>query len=122
MNKKIFVVDDEPDICELVSEGLTEIGYEVTSANTGEKALEEISKIQPNLIILDIFIPDMDGVVIYQTLRGMPLFKKTPIIFLTALAQGMRPQLAGLNDQAYSVLPKPISLEEIQKEVKRLLE
>lgn len=122
MSKTILVVDDEPEICELVSEALREKGYEVLSAQNGKEALELASKHQLDLFILDIYLPDMDGVVIYELLRGMAFYEKTPIIFLTALAGGAKPQLAGIDETAYSIFSKPAKLEEIQAEVARLLQ
>jgi CheY-like chemotaxis protein len=121
MAKKILLCDDEPEICELVSESLKELGYEIFSANTGQAALDMAQKTYFDLFVLDIFLPDIDGVVIYETLRKTTQYDRTPFIFLTALARGTRPQLAGLNDAPYSILPKPSSLEDIQKEVVRLL-
>ena len=121
MAKKILIVDDEPDICQLVSEALAEIGYEAISAANGKEALEAASKNQLDLFILDIYLPDTDGVVLYELLLGIPIYERTPIIFLTALAHGTSPQLAGIHDTAYSILPKPTNFKEIQKEVMRLL-
>lgn len=121
MGKKILIVDDEPDICQLVSERLTELGFEVATANRGQAMWEEIDRKTPDLIIMDIFLPDKDGVELFQELRQIPRFEKTPVVFLTALAQGTKPQLAGIDDLSYTVLPKPTNLEDVEKEVKRLL-
>ncbi len=121
MKKKILMVDDEPEICQLVSERLTDLGYAVTSAHTGQSAWAEIEKDHPDLIILDIFLPDKDGVVIFEELRQNPQYTKIPVIFLTALAQGTKPQLAGVDEATYSILPKPTNLEEVELEVARLL-
>lgn len=119
--KKILIVDDEPDICKLISEGLHDFGYQVTSAYNGQQGLEEARLKQPDLIILDIFLPDIDGTVVYETLRRMPAHERTPVIFLTALAQGTKPQLQGISGTDYTIIPKPTNLEEIQNEIARLL-
>lgn len=121
MSKKILIVDDEPEICELISEGLRDEGYYVSSANTGRAGTELLENKDFDLVILDIYLPDLDGTEIYETMRKMVRHHKTPVIFLTALATGTKPQLAGIHDKAYTIISKPTSLEEIQKEIKRLL-
>ncbi len=121
MAKKILMVDDEIEICELVSEGLREEGYEVASANTGRGGIEFLEHKDFDLVILDIYLPDVDGTTIYETMRKTVRHRKTPVIFLTALASGTRPQLAGIDGKDYTVISKPTNLEEIQKEVTRLL-
>lgn len=121
MAKKILMVDDEPDICELVSEGLRDEGYEVVSATTGRGGIEFLEHKDFDLVILDIYLPDVDGTTIYETMRKTVRHCKTPVIFLTALALGTKPQLAGIDGKDYTVISKPTNLEEIQKEVTRLL-
>ncbi len=121
MAKKILIVDDEPEICELISEALQDNGYHVSSANTGLAGIELLEHKDFDLVILDIFLPDLDGTTIYETMRKTVRHHKTPVIFLTALASGTKPQLAGVHDKAYTIISKPTNLEEIQKEVTRLL-
>ena len=121
MAKKILIVDDEPEICELVSEGLREEGYQVSSANTGRDGIKFLEDKDFDLVILDIYLPDLDGTTIYETMRKMVRHHKTPVIFLTALASGTKPQFAGIHDREYTIISKPASLEEIQKEIERLL-
>lgn len=122
MAKKILLVDDEPEICELISEALEDAGYEVITVQSGAEGIREANRAKPDLIILDIYLPDIDGVVIYEQLRNTTLHQKTPVIFLTALASGTTPKLAGIHDTSYTIIPKPCSLEEIQREVARLLD
>ena len=121
MPKKILVVDDELEICELMSEYLTDLGYEVVTTATGKAALKEASKSQFDLIFLDIYLPDEDGVVIYEKIRQMPIHAKTPVIFLTALASGTRFPLLGSKHEQYSIISKPVNLQKIEEEVKGLI-
>ena len=122
MGKKILIVDDEKEICELVCEGLRNAGYDAVFTTASDEALDIASKEKPDLVILDIHMPRMDGVSIYERLRKDAIHRYTPIIFLTVLAQGSRPRLAGLkNDDAYSVIPKPATIEQVESEVERLL-
>ena len=121
MKKKILVVDDEPDICTLLSEGLKHAGYDVVTATTGIDGLELARKQRPDLIVLDICLPDVDGVVVYETLREMALHEKTPVIFLTALATGTDMRIGGTTDTSYTIIPKPAKLDDIQKEISRLI-
>jgi len=121
MGKKILIVDDEPEICELLSEGLEHAGYEVITATTGAKGFEHAEKDRPDLIILDICLPDIDGVVMYETLRGSRLHEKTPVIFLTGLAAGTDTRFTGPSDNQYTIIPKPANIEEIQSEISRLI-
>jgi two-component system, cell cycle response regulator DivK len=80
--KKIVIVDDDSDSNSLL-EAFLQDNYEVVSYESATKALEELSKLSPNLIILDISLPDMNGVDLLKELRKQELFKKTPIIALT---------------------------------------
>jgi DNA-binding response OmpR family regulator len=121
MFRKILVVDDELEICQLMGEFLTDLGYKVTTATTGKTALEAASNSEYDLIFLDIYLPDEDGVVVYEKIRQMSLNIKTPVVFLTALAAGTRPQLLGSSHTSYSVISKPVNLEKIEEEVKRLI-
>ena len=121
MGKKIFILDDEPEICELVSENLKHLGYEVSSAHRGSDGIRQISTHPFDLIILDIHLPDTEGTAVYEQLRRTALHQKTPVIFLTALAQGAQPILAGIHDARYSIMAKPTKLEDLHKEIVRLI-
>ena len=120
--KKILIVDDEQEICDLVQEGLRDAGYQVETATTGKEGLEKAVRQKPDLIILDLHLPDMDGVNLYQELKNTQEHRETPVVFLTGLAQGTEPQRGNLESRIpYSILPKPASVEEIEKEIRRLL-
>lgn len=119
--KKILIVDDEPDICDALSEFLKDAGYKTLVAHGGKEALDKTWKENPDLLILDIAMPDMEGTVVYETLRKDPRSKNVKVIFLTALASGAPQQFAGVDRSAYSLLSKPARAEMICREIERLL-
>ena len=80
---KVLVVDDEPEITEIVETFLTEAGYKVTVENASNKAIEKARAIKPDVILLDIMMPGVDGYDICQELKKDPEFATVPIIFLT---------------------------------------
>ena len=80
---KVFIVDDESEITEIVDTFLTEHGFQVTTENNPVEALKRIKNIKPNVILLDIMMPGMDGYEICQQLKQDPEFVNTPVIFLT---------------------------------------
>ncbi|MEL7021641.1 MAG: response regulator, partial [Bacteroidota bacterium] len=83
-NYKILIVDDEPDILEILQYNLEREGFKVAVANNGEEGLAIATEFNPDLIILDIMMPKMDGVELCRTLRTKPQFNQTLIAFLTA--------------------------------------
>ena len=82
-NAKVLVVDDEPEITEIVQAFLGEAGYQVLVENSSQNAVEKARKFKPDVILLDIMMPDIDGYDICQELKKDPKFADTPIIFLT---------------------------------------
>jgi len=122
MAKKILIVDDEQEICELLADGLKTAGYDTIWTTKSEGAVKLAEKEKPHLVILDIHMPHVDGVTVYENLRKSTTHRRTPIIFLTVLAQGVTPKFASLkHDEAHSIIPKPASLQQIENEVERLL-
>ena len=105
--KKILIADDEPDILEIIQFNLQEEGYEVTTAKTGNEAIEQAKRHLPDLIILDVMMPGKNGLEVCNLLRTMPAFKKTLIIFLTAMSDEGS-QIQGLETGADDYLNKPI--------------
>jgi two-component system, OmpR family, alkaline phosphatase synthesis response regulator PhoP len=106
--KKVLIADDEPDIVEIISYNLTKEGYETYSVKNGIEALDKINAIKPDLVILDIMMPKMNGVEVCQTLRAKPEFNDTLIIFLTALSDEAS-QIKGFETGADDYVSKPIS-------------
>ena len=106
--KKVLIVDDEPDILEIISYNLIKEGYEILTAKNGMEALDMVSSFKPDLIILDIMMPKMSGVEVCKILRSKPEYNDTMIIFLTALSDESS-QIKGLETGADDYVSKPIS-------------
>lgn len=104
---KILVADDEPDIIEFIEYNLKREGFEVYSAPNGKEAITKAQEIFPDLIILDVMMPVLDGIETCRRLREMEEFKNTFIIFLTARSEEYS-ELAGFNVGADDYISKPI--------------
>lgn len=107
--KKVLIVDDEPDILEFLSYNLIKEGYEVLTANNGSEAIKKAMKSVPDMIILDVMMPEMDGIETCRRLRENSLFKNTIIIFLSARSEDYT-QIAGLDTGADDYIVKPVKL------------
>ena len=106
--KKILIADDEPDILEIISYNLKMEGYDVVTAKDGEDALQKAKLAKPDLIILDVMMPNKNGMEVCKILRSQPAFHETLIIFLTALNDELS-HVRGLEYGADDYLSKPIS-------------
>ncbi len=106
--KKILIADDEPDILEIISYNLKIEGYEVVTAKDGEDALLKAKLTKPDLIILDIMMPNKNGMEVCKILRAQPAFHETLIIFLTALNDELS-HVRGLEYGADDYISKPVS-------------
>ena len=104
---KILVVDDDPDIVELLEYNLRKEGYEVASAPDGRKALEVAPDFGPDIVLLDVMMPHLDGIAACRQLRELPQFKDTYIIFLTARAEEFS-EVAAFEAGADDFIAKPI--------------
>ncbi len=105
--KKILIVDDEPDILEFLQYNLRKEGYDVVTANDGKHALEVAERERPHLIILDIMMPELDGVETCRILRSRKEFADTPIAFLTARDEDYS-QITALDVGGDDYITKPI--------------
>jgi len=105
--KKILIVDDEPDILEFLQYSLRKEGYDVVTANDGKHALEVAERERPQLIILDIMMPELDGVETCRILRSRKEFADTPIAFLTARDEDYS-QITALDVGGDDYITKPI--------------
>jgi two-component system alkaline phosphatase synthesis response regulator PhoP len=119
-NHKILLVDDEPDILEFISYNLKKAGYEVSLAHTGKEAVEVARKTIPHLILLDVMMPEMDGIETCEELRSYPELKNTIIAFLTARSEDYS-QIAGFEAGADDYIAKPIKPKVLQSRIKALL-
>ena len=106
--KKVLIVDDEPDILEIISYNLIKEGYEILTAKNGIEALDKVASYKPDLVILDIMMPKMSGVEVCKILRSKPEYNDTLIIFLSALSDESS-QIKGLETGADDYVSKPIS-------------
>ncbi|SIT12608.1 response regulator transcription factor [Belliella pelovolcani] len=104
---KVLVVDDEPDIIEILSYNLKKEGYEVETAEDGIKGVKLASKFQPDVILLDIMMPNQDGVETCRQIREIPELKNTFIIFLTARSEEYS-EVAAFDVGADDYITKPI--------------
>jgi two-component system alkaline phosphatase synthesis response regulator PhoP len=117
---KILVVDDEPDILEMLSYNLQNQGYQVLQAQSGEAALQIADQESPDLILLDIMMPDLDGVETCRQLRARPNGNDFAIIFLTARSEEYS-EIAGFDAGADDYITKPIRPRVLLKRVKAIL-
>jgi two-component system alkaline phosphatase synthesis response regulator PhoP len=117
---KILLVDDEPDILEFLSYNLKKEGYKVITASNGKEALEIGKKEKPDLIILDVMMPDMDGIETCREIRELPGLKNVLIAFLTARSEDYS-QIAGFDVGADDYINKPIKPRVLISRIKALL-
>lgn len=117
---KILLVDDEPDILEIVGYNLKNEGYQVFTAANGEEAIKKAKKKKPDLIILDVMMPVMDGMEACEKMRKMPELEHTIITFLTARSEDYS-MIAGFDAGADDYITKPIKPRVLVSKVKSLL-
>jgi len=117
---KILLVDDEIDILEFISYNLRKEGFNVFTAQNGVSGLKIAEKEKPNLIILDVMMPEMDGITTCEELRKMPALQNTIIAFLTARGEDYS-QIAGFEAGADDYITKPIRPKVLVSRVKALL-
>jgi DNA-binding response OmpR family regulator len=119
MVPRILIVDDENDFIELLQYKLAGHGYELIVANDGVHALSQARTLKPNLILLDILLPDLDGLSVCEILRRQPATKKIPIIFMSALTGDVTKRTATM--QADDFFTKPLDLNRLEKRISELL-
>ncbi|SFN41881.1 two-component system, OmpR family, alkaline phosphatase synthesis response regulator PhoP [Bizionia echini] len=117
---KILLVDDEPDILEIVGYNLSSEGYEIFTAENGLKAVKLAKKVKPHLIIMDVMMPEMDGIEACELLRKESDLSETIITFLTARGEDYS-QVAGFDAGADDYITKPIKPKVLISKVKSLL-
>lgn len=117
---KILLVDDEQDILEIVSYNLAQEGYQIVTATNGKEAIAKAKKELPNLIIMDVMMPEMDGIEACENIRKFPELENTIITFLTARSEDYS-QVAGFDAGADDYIAKPIKPKVLVSKVKALL-
>lgn len=120
IKQKILVVDDEPDIVELIAYNLKREGYQVYTAANGQEAVTTAKKVMPDLIILDVMMPKMDGIEACRIMRAMPEFKSTFMVFLTARSEEYS-EIAGFNVGADDYIAKPIKPRALLSRINAIL-
>lgn len=118
--KKILIVDDEADVVEILESRLKECDYDVICAFDGEEALRKARQERPDLIILDIMLPKMDGYQVCSTLRSEEAIKEIPVIMLTACSR-MDNIKKGMDLGAVSYVAKPLKLDVLLGIIKAIL-
>ena len=115
---RLLVVDDEPNIRDLLATSLRFAGFEVFTASTGNEAIREATEHQPDLMVLDVMLPDMDGFTVTRRLRDRG--EQYPILFLTAKDE-TQDKVAGLTVGGDDYVTKPFSLEEVVARIRAVL-
>lgn len=121
--KKIMVVDDEPDVCEYISIFLEDEGFEVVIANDGDQALKEVQQGEPDLVTLDITMPEKSGVRFYKEMRESEKWRHIPIIIVTGISEDFEKFISTRKkvpppDGFFS---KPIDRERLLESIKNLI-
>lgn len=118
--ERVLIVDDDPDILRLVTYNLNQAGFDTSSAATGRDALEAVHKNSPDLIILDVMLPDVDGLEVCRTLRNQENTRRIPILMLTARGEEID-RVVGFELGADDYVMKPFSTRELVLRVKSIL-
>jgi two-component system alkaline phosphatase synthesis response regulator PhoP len=117
---KILIIDDEPDILEFLGYNLKKEGFQVFLANDGKKGIEQAREINPHLILLDVMMPEMDGIETCEQIRKLPDINNTLIAFLTARSEDYS-QIAGFEAGGDDYIAKPIKIKVLVSRIKALL-
>lgn len=117
---KILLVDDEQDILEIVGYNLSQEGYQIVTASNGKEAVAKAKKEHPQLIIMDVMMPEMDGMEACENIRKIPELQDTIITFLTARSEDYS-QVAGFDAGADDYIAKPIKPKVLVSKVQALL-
>jgi two-component system alkaline phosphatase synthesis response regulator PhoP len=117
---KILIVDDEADILELIEYNLKQEGYQVFTAKNGQEAITVAKRVLPDLILLDVMMPKMDGIEACRLMRTLPEFKQTFMVFLTARNEEYS-EIAGFNVGADDYITKPIKPRSLVSRINAIL-
>jgi len=117
---KILLVDDEQDILEIIGYNLSQEGYQIVTASNGKEAIAKAKKEHPQLIIMDVMMPEMDGMEACENIRKIPELQDTIITFLTARSEDYS-QVAGFDAGADDYIAKPIKPKVLVSKVQALL-
>ena len=121
MQKKILVVEDDPDQLEVIRFTLKNAGFAVGTATNGIDAVKKAQTVSPDLIMLDVMMPELDGFAVCETLRGNPATASIPILMLTGLCSHIS-RLVGYESGATDYVIKPFDSEQLVTRVEKLLD
>jgi DNA-binding response OmpR family regulator len=121
MHKKILVVDDDAELVELVSFNLKQAGYTIGTASNGVEAIKKARTLEPDLIVLDVMMPELDGFAVCEILKRDKTTASIPIMMLTALSSELG-RMAGLGSGASDFVTKPFSPRLLIGRVEELLQ
>lgn len=119
--KKIICIEDEPEMIELVKLILGRHNYEVHGALGGQEGLEKIAEVQPDLVLLDLMMPEMDGWQVFQTMRVDPAMSHIPVIVVTAKAQSIDKVLGLHIAKVNDYITKPFGPQELLQSIRKVL-
>ena len=120
MHKKILVVEDDTELTQLLAFNLTRAGFSVGIAHDGVEALKKARSLHPDLVLLDLMLPELDGLAVCEILRHDPDLARVPIIMLTAVSSQLA-RLAGLESGANDYVTKPFNLKDLLERVKAVV-
>jgi DNA-binding response OmpR family regulator len=120
-NKKVVCIEDEPEMIDLVKLILVRKGFDLTGAMGGREGLEAVRRIKPDLVLLDLMMPDMDGWEVYQQMKADPDLKDIPVIVVTAKAQSIDKVLGLHIAKVDDYVTKPFGPQELLRSVERVL-
>jgi len=119
--KKIMVIDDDEDFTNLYKTSLRMSGFDATAVNQSTAAIEMAYLVHPDIFVIDLMMPELDGFQLCRLLRADPLFRRTPIIIVTALTDEDS-QLVAIGAGANAYLAKPFHIDELKSRINTLLE
>ncbi len=120
MGKKILVVDDSPDLLDGMARNLRKAGYSVFTARNGEEALRRAQQVVPDLVMLDLLLPDVDGYSVCESLRRSPATAAVQVVMITGMP-GELPRYAGFDAGAVGFLRKPFGVSDLINSVREAL-
>ena len=121
VKKHIVCIEDEPEMIDLISLILSRRGFEITGANGGVEGLKIIQEKLPDLVLLDLMMPDMDGWEVYQQMKGDEKTRDIPVIVITAKAQNIDKVLGLHIAKVDDYIPKPFSPQVLVDSVEKVL-
>lgn len=121
MKRRVLYIEDEPEMIELIRLILARRGFEVTGAVGGQEGLEAVRKGIPDLVLLDLMMPDLDGWDVYQQMKADPATQKIPVIVVTAKAQSIDKVLGLHIAKVDDYISKPFSPSELVESVEKVL-